>query len=360
MAKRLKFIGVIFLLFWGYGCATVPQVEMSIQTYKLSGTTYVPLKSLCENLGISWQWDNTAQTAILNKGQRQIKLLVDSPLVYVDGRFERISPPPRNYEGIIVVPWRFREQIIGQVIKPERYGEEIYVGGYQIKKIVIDPGHGGKDPGAIGKGGIREKDLVLDIAQRLKRILRSQGYEVVMTRDSDEFIPLSRRSDIANRAKADLFVSIHANANRSRWIRGFEVYHPRDKSEEVIPKLVSDRDSLRLLNDLQISRSSQNAKSIVLDLIYTQNQADAVNLAQCISNSADRDLEVRARGVKAASFYVLRNTQIPAILIEIGYITNTKEAKYLKSDFYRRDVVDSIAKGIVNYKQQCLLGRARR
>lgn len=356
MTNSLRFIAVIFLLLLPLGCATAPVVEMPIQTYSLYGTTYVPLKSLCDNLGLDWQWDDITQTVVIKKDDRVAKLLVDSPIVHVDGHIERIKPAPSNYQGIIVVPWRFKEQVIEQLLKPQKYREEVFGVGYRIKKIIIDAGHGGRDPGAIGRGGIKEKDLVLDVAQRLRDILESNGFAVVMTRDEDEFISLPQRSEIANRAKADLFVSIHANANRSRWIRGFEVYHPRGKSEEVIPALLADRDSSRILEGLKLNRNSKNAKAIVLDLIYTQNQADAIGLARCISRSADRNLEVRDRGIKAASFYVLKNTEIPAILVEIGYITNVSEAKYLKSDSYRQDVVDAIAKGIVNYSQQCLIG----
>lgn len=360
MRKSLRLISLIVILIVFHGCATAPPVmDMPIQTFNLYGTTYVPLKSLCDNLGVSWEWDGITQTAVLRKDEREIKMLVDSPLVSIDGRWDRINPSPRNYEGIIVVPWRFKTQILGQIVKPEVLPEAIYISGYRIKKIILDAGHGGKDPGAIGKGGIREKNLVLDIARRLRDMLESKGFDVVMTRDSDEFISLARRADIANRARADLFVSIHANANRSRWIRGFEVYHPREKSEEIIPELVADGNSRYIFDNLKINRRSKNTKAIVLDLIYTHNQAEAINLAKCISRSADKNLEVTARGIKAASFYVLKNTQIPAILVEIGYITNAKEAKYLKSDSYRQEIVGAIAKGIINYQQQCLVRRAR-
>jgi N-acetylmuramoyl-L-alanine amidase len=361
MDRLIKFLAVVSLLLLPLGCATAPTtVEIPIQTYNLNGTTYVPLKGLCDNLGIGWQWDDVTQTAVISKGDHQAKILVDSQLVYLDGRFEKINPPPKNYRGIIVVPWKLKEQIIRQLLKPAVSGEAVFAKGYQIKKITIDAGHGGKDPGAIGRGGIREKELVLDVAQRLRDELRAKGFAVVMTRDSDEFISLARRSEIANRAKADLFVSIHANANRSRWIRGFEVYHPRSKAEELIPELLSDRDSSRILDGLKIDKNSRNTEGIVLDLIYTQNQADAVGLAKCIASSAGRNLEVSERGIRAASFYVLRNTRIPAILVEIGYITNANEAKYLRSGSYRQDVVDAIAKGIINYGQQCLVRRVGR
>jgi len=360
MIQFIKFAIVLSLAIFYQGCATAPQIEMPIQTFNLNGTTYVPLKSLCDNLHFNWQWDDAAQTAVLTRSGREVKLLVDSPIVLVNGCPERISPAPSNYQGIVVVPWKFKEQILSRLIMPEKAGTEICVLGYRLKRIVIDPGHGGKDPGAIGKAGLREKDVVLDIGRRLRDVLESDGFSVVMTRDSDEFIPLSGRSEIANKAKADLFISIHANANRSRWIRGMEVYHPREKSEEIIPGLAADHDSSYIFNQLNISRSSKNTKAIVLDMIYTQNQADAINLSKCITRSADKNLEVRERGVKAASFYVLRNTQIPAILIEVGYITNAREAKYLKSDSYRQDVVDAIAKGIANYKQQCLAGKVTR
>lgn len=361
MATKIKFFFSFFILVFFYGCATVPPPsEIPFQTYNISGVNYVPLQNLCDSSGMSWSWDSVTQTAVLKRSEHEIKLLVDSPMVSVDGLFEKITPPPRNYQGVIVVPWKFKEQIISKIAKPERISEEVYAAGYRIRKIVIDPGHGGKDPGAIGKGGMREKDLVLDIARRVRDELKANGFEVVMTRDRDEFISLPERAAISNRAKADLFVSIHANANRSRWIRGFEVYHPRERGEAAIADLIGEKDSANLFRDLKMSRSSRNTKAIVMDLIYTQNQADAINLSSCIVGSANRNLEVRDRAVKAASFYVLKNARIPAILIEIGYITNANEAKSLKSDSYRQEVTDSIVKGITNYKQQCLLGRARK
>lgn len=340
------------------GCAGAPPAgELPGAGINISGVSYLPLRGLCEEMDIAWQWDEVVQSALLQKDNHEIRLMVDSPSVYVDGRFERLSQPPKNYDGTIVVPLRFKEQIIDKVFAPPKYGIASVIPGYAIKTIVLDAGHGGKDPGAIGKAGLREKDLVLDIARKLRYLLQREGFKVIVTRDRDEFVSLSRRAQIANAAKADLFVSIHANANRSRWVRGMEIYHSRSKTEEIIKELAYDRDSGYIFDGLNMNRSAKNTKSIVMDLIHTQNQAEAINLARCIVTSASRNLEVNDRGVRAASFYVLKNTQIPAILVEIGYITNAREAKYLKSDTYRQEVVEAITQGIKSYKQRCLLGR---
>ncbi|MFZ5800580.1 MAG: N-acetylmuramoyl-L-alanine amidase [Candidatus Omnitrophota bacterium] len=340
----------LFLLAVIYaGCTTAPPAgEMP---------AYISLRGLCEDMDIAWQWDEVAQLVWLQKDNHEIRLMVDSPLVYVDGKFEKLSQPPRNNEGTLVVPYRFKEQIIDRTVAPPNFGGATVTAGYAIGTIILDAGHGGKDPGALGKLGLREKDLVLDIARKLKVLLQREGFKVIMTRDRDEFVSLSRRAQIANSAKADLFVSIHANANRSRWVKGIEIYHSRSKTEQVIREMAFDRGNGYVFDALNMDRSCKNTKAIVMDLIHTRNQADAINLARCIVNSASRNLEFNDRRIRSASFYVLKNTQIPAILVEIGYITNSREAKYLKSDTYRQEVVEAIARGINSYKEKCLLGR---
>lgn len=173
--------------------------------------------------------------------------------------------------------------------------------------VVIDPGHGGKDPGAIGIGGLQEKNVVLPISQEVSRQLQQQGVRVMMTRNGDYFVSLQGRADMANRARANLFVSIHANAvggGRSH-VNGLEVY-------------------------------------------YFGNRA----LADSIHRSILQTVNVGDRGVRRARFFVLRKTSMPAALVETGYVTGTQDAPRLGTSAYQRQMAEGIARGILNYLQR--------
>jgi N-acetylmuramoyl-L-alanine amidase len=173
--------------------------------------------------------------------------------------------------------------------------------------VVIDPGHGGKDPGAIGIGGLREKDVILPISLQLAAILQQQGIQVVMTRSDDRFISLEGRVQMARQTRASLFVSIHANsAGRSRPdVNGVETYY------------------------------------------YSSER-----FAQTIHYSILQSLSTRNRGVRRARFYVLRNNSIPSVLVEVGYMTGAEDARKLASPAYQRQMAEAIARGILLYIRQ--------
>lgn len=170
---------------------------------------------------------------------------------------------------------------------------------------VIDPGHGGKDPGAIGIGGLREKDVVLPISLEVSRLLSEQGISVLMTRSDDRFISLQGRAVMANRAQADLFVSIHANA-------------------------------------ISLSRPDVNG---VETFYYTTGQ----RLAQTVQNEILSQIQIGNRGVKRARFYVLRNTSMPSILVEVGFVTGAQDAPRLADPAFRDQMARAIADGILRY-----------
>lgn len=174
--------------------------------------------------------------------------------------------------------------------------------------VWIDAGHGGRDPGAIGIGGLRETDVVLDISEEVARILEQQGAQVRMTRRSDNFVSLQGRANMANRAGADVFVSIHANAvgNRSTSVNGAETFHYPGSSS-------------------------------------------GYSLARSIQSRVIRDTNMRNRGVKSARFYVLKYTNMPAALVEVGFVTGSQDAARLRNPAFRREMAESIAKGIIDY-----------
>ncbi|MDD5594732.1 MAG: N-acetylmuramoyl-L-alanine amidase [Candidatus Omnitrophica bacterium] len=220
-----------------------------------------------------------------------------------------------------------------------------------IRKIIVDPGHGGNDPGAIGRTGLREKDVNLDIAKRLAKLLRDAGIEVVMTRSSDVFIPLDRRVAIANGAQADLFISIHSNANRARLMNGFEVYYITPAATIDSRRALSAASSGRFtdLDSDMLAGSSLDLKATLWDMINNSNRADSIELAHSICRTIQSNLSTCVLGVKSANYFVLRGARMPAVLIETGFVSNSQEEKLLKNSQYRQQVAQAIEQGIENY-----------
>jgi N-acetylmuramoyl-L-alanine amidase len=211
-----------------------------------------------------------------------------------------------------------------------------------VQTIVIDAGHGGHDPGT-SHHGLKEKHLALDIARRLRSALQDAGLTVVMTRDSDEFLPLSRRPGIANRADADLFVSVHINANRSRRVSGIEVYYPR------VSVVSSSAHWPPSVSPSEVGVSSATVKQVLWDLVLGRTRSQSRRLASAICRTMREDLQVHCRGVKPARFVVLREAWMPAVLVEVGYLSNQAEAQRLGTAAYRQAAARAIAGGIIAY-----------
>ncbi len=219
--------------------------------------------------------------------------------------------------------------------------------GLKTRRVVVDAGHGGKDTGAIGPRGVREKDLALAIAKKLAAQLRQLGFEVILTRKSDVFIPLDERTRIANEARADLFLSIHCNAARRRKLEGVETWTLNVASDRYAARLAAfeNADADRTVSDLRM---------ILADLATKANASDARDLAQSVQSSLVRTLRsrvgrVRDHGVKQALFYVLLGTRMPSILVETGFISNPKEEMRLKSARFQNGAAEAIARGVKDY-----------
>ncbi|MFZ5774094.1 MAG: N-acetylmuramoyl-L-alanine amidase [Thermodesulfobacteriota bacterium] len=215
------------------------------------------------------------------------------------------------------------------------------------RKIIIDPGHGGKDPGAISPGGLMEKEIVLDVGLRLAKKLREQGCEVVLTRDRDVFIPLEERTAIANAKEGDLFVSVHVNAAPNREARGIETF---------VLDLATNKDAMRVaaMENASSAQQVSDLQAILLDLMYNSKVNESLKLAglvqdEMVSGLGRRFSEVNNLGVKKAPFVVLIGAQMPAILTEIAFMSNPDEEKRLKNDKYLAGVADHIAAGVSQY-----------
>jgi len=357
---RIYLLSTIYYLLstFLFGCATVPS-RVALPTYNIGGVTYVPLVSLCESENISWEYDTFTRTVHLSKGVHKINLMVGQRLVVVDDMPQYLRYPVDIYQGTVALPCKFKEQVLDSLFK-ERYPErQIALPLSRIKKIVIDAGHGGKDPGTIGKLGLREKDVNLDIAKRLSKLLRADGIGVVMTRSVDSFIPLERRVAIANDSGTDLFISIHSNANRVRSLNGLEVYYiSPNVSDSKRALYCAQNAALNLDKSCFASNPSLNLKAILWDMIHTSNRAESVRLARGVCSAIDNNLNTKVLGIKGASFYVLKGARIPAILIETGFLSNYQEERLMKNVYYRQQIAESIEQGIQKYARDFTLMEA--
>lgn len=358
----LLVLGSWLLTLWLSGCASLPP-KTALPAYNLNGAAYYPLISLCEAKGIKWQYDTFTRVINLSKGRHKVNLRVGDDLILVDQRALLLGHPVDIYEGAPVVPSKFKEEIIDSLFREEAVSPEktiVFPISGKIKKVVVDAGHGGNDPGAIGRTGLKEKDVNLDIAKRLTALLRAEGVNVVMTRSSDRFISLGTRVQITNNSKADLFVSIHSNANRTKSMNGFEVYYVASSPNDAKRALFAARSASLNLEGASFASRSVELKAILWDLIYAYDRAESIQLAKNICKSVGSNMDIRVIGVKDARYAVLRGSRIPAVLVETGFVSNLSEERMLKNGFHRQKIAESIMEGISDYAQELMLAEAAR
>ncbi len=219
--------------------------------------------------------------------------------------------------------------------------------GLKVKRVVIDPGHGGVDDGATGPTGLKEKDATLAISLKLKEKLEKQGYEVLLTREMDRFVSLEDRARFANRSKGDLFVSVHCNAYKDRKLRGTETYTLNVTSDRYAIRLAARENaaSERTLSDLQF---------ILADLATKANTDESRKLARAVQSELISAQEgskgkVRDLGVKQALFYVLLGAKMPSVLVETAFISNPEDEKLLADAGHQQEFASAIAEGIERF-----------
>lgn len=223
--------------------------------------------------------------------------------------------------------------------------------GLKVGRVVVDPGHGGHDAGAIGPGGLREKDLVLSIANRLKPLLEERlGTQVIMTRDDDRFIPLEERTAIANQHQADLFISIHGNSSRGRRATGAETFYlnfaKSDSAQEVATR-----------ENAAAQRTVGELEDLVRQITKGTHNAESRKLAGVVQTSLFSGIKKHRRpflnrGVKTAPFIVLMGASMPSILTEVGFISNPDEERFLTTSENHQKVAEALFEGVKQYLQE--------
>ena len=223
---------------------------------------------------------------------------------------------------------------------------------WRLDTVVLDAGHGGKDPGAIGKYGTKEKDVALDITKRAGRLLEKSGIKVVYTRDEDVFIPLLDRTKIANDSNGKLFVSIHANANKNRKVQGFETFLLRPgKSQDAI-EVASRENSVISLEEFTDQYEDLTGEALIMaTMAQSMFMKESEDLASIIQMELDKRLNTPNRGVKQAGFYVLIGASMPNALVEVGFISNPSEEKKLREKAHKQKIAEAIYQAIKHFKQ---------
>ena len=217
--------------------------------------------------------------------------------------------------------------------------------------VVVDAGHGGKDPGCIGKGGTREKDIVLSVARKLKTQLDANGFQTYLTRSGDTYLKLAQRAEIAEKKKADLFISLHANANPSRAMKGFSIYTLSEKASDEEAKKLAEAENAA--DKIGVEGFTEFEENIRIALSSLQQHAVA-EMSEEYANGAARAFKKKSitqqpgPDVRHAPFAVLRST-VPGALLELGHLSNAAEEKLLKSSAHQDKLVAAIVKSVKNY-----------
>jgi N-acetylmuramoyl-L-alanine amidase len=217
--------------------------------------------------------------------------------------------------------------------------------------IIIDAGHGGVDPGAIGASGTYEKDVTLSYARALKeRLARSPKYRAILTRDRDVYVKLADRRQTAKDARADLFIALHADAHHRAGIRGASVYTLSDKaSDDLAEALADDANKSDIIAGIDLSDKTPLVSKILVDLAKRETMNLSATYASALIREFDRQVRLLTKPHRSAGFVVLKSVDVPSVLVELGFLSNPEEERLLLSSKFRRRIVESIAAAVDRY-----------
>lgn len=221
------------------------------------------------------------------------------------------------------------------------------------KIIVLDPGHGGKDPGAISKSGKYEKHLTLAMAKEAKPLLEAAGYKVVLTRDRDIALALRRRVEIAHEADADLFISIHADSAKNSSARGLSIYTISERASDKEAAALAERENKAdILLGLDLSGYNPDVSNILIDLAKIDTMNNSAIYAKKLVKHMKKEVKLVPNAHRFAGFAVLKSTNVPSVLLEMGYLSNRQEERLLQQKSYRRDLARALVRAVNEYFEE--------
>ena len=335
------------------------KINSKIVTKKIDKIEYFNIYELNKVFHANIMEEFLDQRINISLYNQQIIILLDSALFLSNDKVYNFKYPIKFLDGKYYLPTTFFNELDFVLNHQEfsfKNNKIIAKFPYDnsIKTIVIDPGHGGKDPGALGYRKTREKDITLIIAKKVKNKMHKElpNVKVLLTRNSDRFVSLQTRTKFANSKHANLFVSIHCNASKSRKATGTEVYFLSTAKTTEARAVESLENSVvfKYEGGKNALKNYDNLAFILMDMAQNEQLEESSELATILQRSIAKKCKNNSRGVKQAGFYVLKGAYMPAVLIETGFISNPKEEKMLNDNKYQNKMAESIVKGIKNFK----------
>lgn len=330
---RLKYFFISVFLLISAGCATAGY-DRGFSTVSAAGC--VDINDFCRMHNMQYSYDTLDDMVKMFSGDKEIRLVLNSPVGYNNGSLFYLKNTPSYQNGKILLPLEVEKFIFSQDIKFVR-------SAFSIKTIVIDAGHGGKDPGAVSSAGIKEKNINLAVAKYLEKNLKRRGFNVVMTRSTDKFLELADRVRVAKKCNADLFVSVHANANHSKSMTGAEIYYLSPARFDSLNRAMS----LAKTDYFGRDNLNKEIQAILWDLLLGRNYALSVEFAGTLYSSF-KNMGIKIAYPKKGPYYVLRLAYTPSVLVETGYLSNRYEAKLLQKKYYQEQLAEAIAMGVAS------------
>lgn len=334
------------------------------QAYEYSGHKYIAAVPFLKSLGFETFWNERSNKLVFKNefGAGVISPL--SPYVIFEAKSHRMQAAPIFIGGALCVPVEFgtgalfklagnKITLVGFTPKPVPTALGMPYRPLFLKKIVLDAGHGGHDSGAKSPSGLKEKDVVLAITLKLaKRLREEMGIEVVLTRSDDTFITLGNRARITNTSGADIFVSIHANGAFNNTATGTETFFLSfEASDRKAARMAAaENASIKFEQGNPLLDSGMDdLKKILWDMVRTEVLKDSEKLAIAVQGKLEKQLMLPSRGVKQAPFYVLMGSSIPAILVEVGFVTTSDEAAMLANPKFQDRIVSALFSALLHY-----------
>jgi N-acetylmuramoyl-L-alanine amidase len=387
-ASGITFVSVLFIFLAAASAPVAGSISLKFEDSSMdmesladNPATLLPLHAVALYYKIDYQWDPSLEQVMLARNSTEIKIVLGNRHALIMAArghaplLRHLSEPPTILQSRVVLPAQDTACILSDLfpsmdvswdkakatievkkrntasvpatnassVPPlTRSKQNEGAGRFELRRIVIDPGHGGRDPGAV-KGSTWEKKIVLDIALRLKKLIESKSnWEVVLTRDTDKFITLKRRTEIAAQYPADstLFISIHCNAGRSSRGRGLETFVFNIEATDAEAAALAKRENAEAKMDLAY---------ILSHCYHVGTEPYSLEAANKIQASLVKRLRLRNRGVKRAPFYVLAGTKMPAILVELAFISNYYDRKKLRSASFRQSAAEALLEAIKDF-----------
>ena len=337
-------------------CLCVAAHAAAYPWVRVGGVDFLDLRAYSLAQNYHYSWDPVAKNAVLEGSGFRFQFHAGSEFFLKNGRLQKMNGKAFFWNDSVVMPSSSALFLPGlsqkDLVDVPAVVSALPAATHRLRRVVLDAGHGGKDDGATSRYGLKEKQVVLEVAKKVKRGLEAVGIQVIMTRGADVFIPLSERAQIANKNGADLFVSIHANASTSPSLDGFEVYTLSEATDDQALAVERTENSVIRFEPGAHASLSNNLKTILWGLKETQNRKESLRAAWHITEQVAASVATVARRQKSANFYVLKWTECPAVLVELAYLSNRTDERRLRDPIYRTRIADAIVQGLIGYKNE--------